>query len=148
MNRTDEQGPFDIIGDIHGCFDELVELLKKLGYKISTRPDGDTVVEPPPGRKAIFVGDFVDRGPKVPEVLRLVMGMTKNDAALCVPGNHDVKLIRALRGRNVNPTHGLAESLSQLKKESVEFRAQIVEFLDGLVSHYILAKFEERIRRI
>ena len=138
VNRTDEQGPFDIIGDIHGCFDELVELLKKLGYKISTRPDGDTVVEPPPGRKAIFVGDFVDRGPKVPEVLRLVMGMTKNDAALCVPGNHDVKLIRALRGRNVNPTHGLAESLSQLKKESVEFRAQIVEFLDGLVSHYIL----------
>ena len=138
VNRTDEQGPFDIIGDIHGCFDELVELLKKLGYKISTRPDGDTVVEPLQDRKAIFVGDFVDRGPKVPEVLRLVMGMTKNGAALCVPGNHDVKLIRALRGRNVNPTHGLAESLSQLEKESVEFRAEIVEFLDGLVSHYVL----------
>ncbi len=137
-NRTDEQGPFDIIGDIHGCFDELVELLEELGYKVSIQPDGDTVVEPPQGRKAVFVGDFVDRGPKVPEVLRLVMGMQKTDTALCVPGNHDVKLIRVLRGKNVNPTHGLAESLSQLERESVEFKAQIVEFLDGLVSHCVL----------
>ncbi|RKU21346.1 polynucleotide kinase-phosphatase [Candidatus Poribacteria bacterium] len=138
VNRTSEQGPFDIIGDIHGCFDELVELLKELGYKVSIQPDGDTLVEPPQGRKAIFVGDFVDRGPKVPEVLRLVMGMQKSDMALCIPGNHDVKLVRALRGRNVKLTHGLAESLSQLEKESVEFKAQIVEFLDGLVSHYVL----------
>ena len=137
-NRTDEQGPFDIIGDIHGCFDELVELLEELGYKVSIQPDGDTVVEPPQGRKAVFVGDFVDRGPKVPEVLRLVMGMQKTDTALCVPGNHDVKLVRALRGKNVNPTHGLAESLSQLERELVEFKAQIVEFLDGLVSHCVL----------
>ena len=138
VNRTSEQGPFDIIGDVHGCFDELVELLKELGYKVSTQPDGDTIVEPPQGRKAIFVGDFVDRGPKVTEVLRLVMRMQKTNAALCVPGNHDLKLVRALRGRNVNLTHGLAESLSQLEKESVEFKTQIVEFLDGLVSHYVL----------
>ena len=137
-NRTDEQGPFDIIGDIHGCFDELVELLKELGYKISTQPNGETVVEPPQSRKAIFVGDFVDRGPKVAEVLRLVMGMQKTGAALCVPGNHDVKLVRALRGKNVNPTHGLADSLSQLEKTSTEFKTQITEFLDGLVSHYVL----------
>ena len=137
-NRTDEQGPFDIIGDVHGCFDELVELLKELGYEISTQPDGEIVVEPPQGRKAIFVGDFVDRGPKVAEVLRLVMGMQKTGAALCVPGNHDVKLVRALQGRNVNPTHGLAESLSQLEEESAEFKTQITEFLNGLVSHYVL----------
>ena len=137
-NRTDEQGPFDIIGDIHGCFDELVELLKKLGYEVSTQPDGETVVEPPQGRKAIFVGDFVDRGPKVAEVLRLVMGMQKAGTALCVPGNHDIKLVRALRGKNVNPTHGLAESLSQLEEESAEFKTQITEFLNGLVSHYVL----------
>ena len=137
-NRTDEQGPFDIIGDVHGCFDELVELLKELGYEISTQPDGEIVVEPPQGRKAIFVGDFVDRGPKVAEVLRLVMGMQKTGAAICVPGNHDVKLVRALQGRNVNPTHGLAESLSQLEKESAEFKTQITEFLNGLVSHYVL----------
>ena len=137
-NRTDEQGPFDIIGDIHGCFDELVELFKALGYTISTQPDGNTVVEPPQGRKAVFVGDFVDRGPKVTEVLRLVMQMQKADAAICVPGNHDVKLVRALRGRNVKPTHGLAESLAQLEQESTEFKTQVAEFLDSLVSHYVL----------
>ena len=76
--------------------------------------------------------------PKVAEVLRLVMGMQKTGAALCVPGNHDVKLVRALQGRNVNPTHGLAESLSQLEEESAEFKTQITEFLNGLVSHYVL----------
>ena len=139
VNRTDEHGPFDIIGDIHGCFDELVELLEELGYEISTRsPDGETVVEPPQGRKAIFVGDYVDRGPKVPEVLRLVMRMQKTGAAICVPGNHDIKLVRALRGRNVKPTHGLAESLLQLEKESTRFKTEIAEFLDDLVSHYVL----------
>ena len=138
VNRTDEQGPFDIIGDIHGCFDELVELLKALGYTISTQPNGNTLVEPPHGRKAVFVGDFVDRGPKVTEVLRLVMQMQNADTAICVPGNHDLKLVRALRGKNVNPTHGLAESLAQLEKEPVEFKTQIAEFLESLVSHYVL----------
>ena len=137
-NRTNEQGPFDIVGDIHGCFDELVELLKELGYEISTQPEGETIVKPPEGRKAIFVGDFVDRGPKVPEVLRLVMAMQKADAAICVPGNHDIKLVRALHGRKVSPTHGLAETLSQLEKASTEFKTQIAEFIDGLVSHYVL----------
>ena len=137
-NRTDEQGPFDIIGDIHGCFDELIELLQKLGYKISTQPDGNITVEPPEGRKAVFVGDYVDRGPKVAEVLRLIMRMHETGAAICVPGNHDVKLVRALRGRNVKRTHGLAESLAQLTEASTEFKTQIAEFLDGLVSHYVL----------
>ncbi len=137
-NRTNEHGPFDIIGDIHGCFDELVQLLKELDYEISTQSDGETIVAPPQGRKAIFVGDFVDRGPKVAEVLRLVMGMQKTGAAICVPGNHDVKLVRALRGKNVNPTHGLAESLSQLEKTSTAFKTQVAEFLDGLVSHCVL----------
>lgn len=137
-NRTDEPGPFDIIGDIHGCFDELVELLQKLGYQISTQSNGDLTVEPPQSRKAVFVGDYVDRGPKVPEVLRLIMQMHETGAALCVPGNHDVKLVRALRGRNVKRTHGLAESLTQLEVESTEFKTHITEFLDGLVSHYVL----------
>ena len=137
-NRTDEQGPFDIIGDIHGCYDELVELLQKLGYEISTQSNGDTIVEPSQGRRAIFVGDYVDRGPKVVQVLRLIMRMHETGAALCVPGNHDVKLVRALRGKNVKPTHGLAESLAQLAQESTEFKTQVAEFLDGLVSHYVL----------
>ena len=69
-DKRGETGPFDIVGDIHGCFDELTELLETLGYAV----DGHTVT-PPDGRKAIFLGDLVDRGPKSPDVLRLVMGM-------------------------------------------------------------------------
>jgi len=135
-NRKDESGPFDIIGDIHGCYDELVELLIKLGYEVSTNGDKQPVVNAPQDRKVIFLGDYVDRGPKVVEVLRLVMEMQKCGIAHCVPGNHDVKLARALRGKNVTKTHGLAESLMQLENESDEFKSQIVEFIEGLISHY------------
>src|SRR5947199_159626 len=68
-NRRWDTGPFDIIGDVHGCIDELLELLAKLGYD-TTQID---CVAPPPGRKAVFLGDLVDRGPDSPGVLRLVM---------------------------------------------------------------------------
>ena len=137
-NRTDETGPFDIIGDVHGCFDELIALLTKLGYEISNLPEGETLIKHPQNRKVIFVGDYVDRGPKVVEVLRLVMEMRKTGIAICVPGNHDTKLARALRGKNVTKTHGLAESLAQLESESEEFKTHIAEFIEGLISHYVL----------
>lgn len=140
-NLRHERGPFDIIGDVHGCFDELVHLLRELGYCIE-HVDGQSLsgfqVTPPDGRKAVFLGDIVDRGPKIPEVLRLVMGMVHSGVALCVPGNHDIKLMRKLRGKEVQIKHGLAESLEQLESESAEFRSATCEFLDGLVSHYVL----------
>jgi protein phosphatase len=133
-NRKEDHGPFDIIGDIHGCYDELCELLQKLGYQVAA----DYTVIPPAGRKAVFVGDLVDRGPNVPAVLRLVMGMVEAGTALCVPGNHDVKLLRKLTGKNVQITHGLAESLQQLEPETPEFKQKVAEFIDDLVSHYML----------
>ncbi len=136
-NRTDDTGPFDIIGDIHGCYDELVELLGLLGYELSNLPDGGSSVKHPQGRKVIFVGDYVDRGPKVVEVLQLVMGIHKAGVGICVPGNHDVKLARALRGKNVTQTHGLAESMSQLEHASEEFKTQVAEFIEGMISHYV-----------
>jgi Calcineurin-like phosphoesterase len=85
----------------------------------------------------VFVGDLVDRGPASPDVLRLVMTMVDAGQGFCVPGNHDIKLVKALKGRDVQLTHGLAESLQQLEKESAEFRAQALKFLDDLVSHYV-----------
>src|SRR5438094_4114236 len=88
-NRKNEHGPFDIIGDVHGCFDELAELLIRLGYSAETGANG-YAVSPPAGRKAIFLGDLVDRGPKISETLRLAMRMVKAGTALCVPGSHDV----------------------------------------------------------
>ncbi len=134
---THEAGPFDLIGDVHGCFDELVILLEELDYTI-TAQDGDYRVQPPDGRKAVFVGDLVDRGPKTPDVLRLVMGMVAADNAICVPGNHDVKLQRVLRGKKAKIAHGLAESLAQLSAETPEFRDQVAEFIFTRTSHYIL----------
>jgi protein phosphatase len=132
-DKRGERGPFDIIGDVHGCADELRELLARLGYAEQAGAWGH-----PAGRRAIFLGDLVDRGPDTPGVLRIVMDMAAAGAALCVPGNHDVKLLRKLRGRDVRVAHGLAESLDQLGREPPEFVARAADFIDGLVSHYVL----------
>ncbi|MDF3033289.1 MAG: polynucleotide 3-phosphatase [Alphaproteobacteria bacterium] len=134
-NRRQERGPFDIIGDIHGCFDELHGLLLRLGYYIEKNDQYG--VTHPEGRRVIFVGDLVDRGPRTPEVLRIVMDMIESGIAFCVNGNHDEKLKRKLLGRDVKVTHGLAESLAQLELESQDFKEKITKFLDGLLSHYV-----------
>ncbi|HKR23462.1 MAG TPA: polynucleotide kinase-phosphatase [Pyrinomonadaceae bacterium] len=136
-NLKHEHGPFDIIGDIHGCFDELHALLTKLGYEIAPE-NGSYAVQHPEARKAVFLGDLVDRGPKITEVLKLVMSMTGSGTALAVPGNHDTKLMRKLRGRDVRITHGLAESLHQIEQEPPEFKDNVADFIDQLVSHYVL----------
>lgn len=136
-DKRELTGPFDIIGDIHGCYEELLLLLEKLGY-MPTQLDTGFVMLPPGGRKAIFLGDLVDRGPQSPEVLRLVMQMTAEGHALCVPGNHDTKLQRKLSGKEVQISHGLAETLEQLEDESPEFIEKVNRFLDGLISHYVL----------
>ncbi|MEU8912835.1 polynucleotide kinase-phosphatase [Streptomyces nigrescens] len=132
-------GPFDIIGDIHGCRSELETLLGRLGYALVRDALGRPVdAAHPEGRTAVFVGDLVDRGPDSPGVLRLVMGMVGAGHALCVPGNHENKLGRYLKGRKVQHTHGLAETIEQLEKEDAAFRAEVGAFLQGLVSHYVL----------
>jgi protein phosphatase len=135
VDRRDDTGPFDIIGDVHGCFEELVALLEKLGYAID-RPT--LAVSPPHGRNAIFLGDLVDRGPDALNVVRLVKGMVDAGAALCVAGNHDDRLVRKLSGREVQTTHGLLETLTQLSDEPQHSIQLIRDFLSGLVSHYVL----------
>ena len=134
----EQTGPFDVIGDIHGCRAEAELLLGELGYTVSRDADGRAIGAHHPSRRAVFVGDLVDRGPDTPGVLRLVMGMVSAGDALCVPGNHENKLLRAMRGRKVQVSHGLAESLAQLSAESEDFRAEVELFLDGLISHYVL----------
>jgi protein phosphatase len=133
-----ENGPFDVIGDVHGCRAELEQLLDKLGYAIDRDGAGRPVNASHPARRAVFVGDLVDRGPDTPGVLRLVMGMVAAGTALCVPGNHEAKLLKALRGKNVKRSHGLDASMEQLEQESEEFRARVGRFIDGLISHYVL----------
>ncbi|HEV2816746.1 MAG TPA: polynucleotide kinase-phosphatase [Allosphingosinicella sp.] len=137
VDRRDETGPFDLIGDVHGCADELEALLGVLGYRVAW--DGKSVgVTPPAGRRAIFVGDLVDRGPRSPDVLRIARHMVEAGTAMAVVGNHDDKLKRHLSGRNVRVSHGLAETIEQFAAEPPEFAAEMRAWLDSLVSHYVL----------
>ena len=136
-NRKQDHGPFDIIGDVHGCFDELTELATQLGYV--EQPGG--AWQHPEGRKLLFVGDLVDRGPKIPEVVRLVMESVQAGTALCVPGNHDMKFMRKVWGKEVQITHGLAESLAQFEAYEQQYRGfsrVAADFIHTLVSHYVL----------
>lgn len=138
-DRSDERGPFDLIGDVHGCFEELTTLLGRLGYEVGL--DGDDGLHHashPEGRRVVLLGDLVDRGPATPDVLKLAMGMHADGDAIVVPGNHDDKLKRALMGRDVTVSHGLQESLNQLADETADFRARVVDWIDGLVSHFVL----------
>jgi protein phosphatase len=141
-NKKDQVGPFDIFGDLHGCADELRALLQQLGWLRSTLPAsedpwGDECWQHPLGRRAIFLGDLVDRGPHITETLRIVRNMVTAGAAFCVAGNHDVKFMRWLRGKQVQVKHGLERSIAEVESLPPEHRGKIASFLDGLVSHYV-----------
>ena len=128
-------GPFDIIGDVHGCYEELIELLTRLKYA----PDAGGVWRHEEGRRLIFLGDLVDRGPKTVETCRLVMDAVEAGTAFCVPGNHDEKLKRALEGKDVRVSHGLQESLDQIaalpEEERTAFSSRFVAFAENLIGH-------------
>lgn len=138
-DRRADVGPFDIIGDIHGCYDELLDLLARLGYQ----RDDEAGMRHHGGRRVIFLGDLVDRGPKIVETVTLVRRMVATGQALCVPGNHDVKLTRYVQGKNVQISHGLAESIAQIEAlpddEQVAWRRDYLAFTKDLISHYVLA---------
>ncbi len=146
-DKRDDHGPFDFIGDVHGCCDELEQLLIELGYE--SRPVDEAGLgwsslsyAHPEGRKAVFVGDLVDRGPRIVDSLSLVRNMMAERNAICVPGNHDIKLLRKLRGKNIQITHGLADSLAEIEavaeEERESFTKELLAFIDGLVSHFVL----------
>jgi protein phosphatase len=102
----------DIIGDIHGCFEELQQLLHLLGYRHTSEYD---CYNHPADRKAIFLGDIVDRGPNSTAVIDLVIAMVKQNQAIYLPGNHCDKFVRYLQGNNVMINHGLENTLENLK---------------------------------
>ena len=137
-DRRADVGPFDIIGDIHGCYDELLELFAQLGYQA----DADVGMRHPDGPRADLPGrpggsrakDSRDGDARPPD--------GRGGQALCVPGNHDVKLARYLRGKKVQVSHGLAESIAQIdalpEEERASWRRDYLSFADDLVSHYVL----------
>lgn len=140
-DRRADTGPFDIIGDVHGCADELQQLLTVLGYEVAWSGEGverTVSVRADHGRKVVFVGDLVDRGPKVPDALRIAMSMVEAGTAYVVQGNHERKLGRWLEGRKVVVAHGLRNTIDQLTTEGEGFRKVLPDFLQSLRSHYWL----------
>ena len=131
------RGPFDVVGDVHGCLDELLALMQAMGYRME-RMGKEFAVTPPQGRTLAFVGDLVDRGPAAPGVLRLAMSMAGAGTALCVAGNRDSELVRVLRGGAAQVTRGMARTLDQLAAEPESFRAAALDFLHELPSHLVL----------
>lgn len=117
---------YDIIGDIHGHADELVQLLQLLGYRKSK------IVFKHPYRQAIFLGDFIDRGPKIRQVMEVVLPMVHENYALAVMGNHELNALAFhtedpnrkgsyLRERSEKNIHQHSETLRQLNPSDLEF---------------------------
>lgn len=138
-DRRDLTGPFDIIGDVHGCADELEALLARLGYHVVWSPD--LRITRDHDRTAVFVGDLVDRGPRSPDVVRIVRQMVADGTALCVKGNHENKVVKWLMGKDVKRSHGLQATVDQYEAlwatgtAPTEDRLSVKTFLDDLRSH-------------
>lgn len=134
IHEPDNHGPFDIIGDVHGCAKELESLLEKLGWQ----QDADGCYQHvDSNRMVVFVGDLVDRGPDTPKVLQIAMDLLEKKRAFWVLGNHDDKLRRWLKGNKVKLSHGIQETIDQLEAYSQEFHQKIFETLDSLPSYIV-----------
>ena len=121
----------DIIGDVHGCHDELTELLTKMGW----RKGGDENWSHPDDRFLVFVGDLTDRGPSSLGVLETVYRLIELQRALLILGNHDDKLKRWLQGRRVQIKHGLAATVSEFgdldPQNLIELRQRYLNMLEN-----------------
>jgi len=137
---------YDIIGDMHGCFDEVIALLEKLGHTVCEEEADDALTHPlgkwslshPEGRIPVFLGDIIDRGPKTPLCLAFMMDVCESGPALCVCGNHDNSLLKRLTGRPADFMFGLDETVAELAEMPKEFSERVANFLGGLASHYVL----------
>ncbi len=141
VDRREDAGPFDLIGDVHGCCEELEALLVRLGYRVDPPPAGEApfAARHPAGRRAVFLGDLTDRGPRSLDCLRLAMGMVAEGTARAVVGNHDDKLLRWLEGHDVRIGGALRRTIAEIEATSPAFRARLARFLAGLPSHLWLA---------
>ncbi len=112
-----KQNTFDIIGDVHGCYDELIALVKQLGYVPK-----DGIYVHPEGRRLISVGDVSDKGPQNVACLRFWIAQVAFGGAFWVHGNHCNKLYRYFLGNRVHLSHGLEKTVQEIEALSKEQR--------------------------
>lgn len=121
----------DIIGDIHGCYEELIELIQKLDYSFTSG-----LPIHPEGRMLAFVGDATDRGPSSLQTLQLLFKMQDANILHYCPGNHCNKLYRYTLGNRVQISHGLETTVAEIDQLSKEKRHRFVQqyrrFYDSL----------------
>ena len=125
--QTQGKQRYDLIGDVHGYADELKILLRRLGYKKRRGCFRHTT------RKAIFLGDLIDRGPQIPEALRIVRDMVQEGEALAVMGNHEYNAIRFhAKGPNGFLRRHTAKNLNQHRATLQAFAGRTAEWTDYL----------------
>ena len=138
LDKRDECGPFDIIGDVHGCLEELKALLLELGYRPAQVRSEWTH---PKGRKLIFAGDLSDRGPDTPGVIKMAMKIVRYGLGYAVMGNHDEKLLRYLLGNPVKVSGGLQKSIEQYEAlceyDRLQAQSLAKSFLEKLPPHIV-----------
>jgi len=122
--------PYDIIGDIHGCFTELEDLFGKTGYEKQ-----NSVFIHPEGRIPIFIGDITDRGPNSVKVMELVMDMVDSKRALFIPGNHCAKLARHIMGKDIKIKWGIETTLKEIESMDDSSRENLSNRFISLVEN-------------
>ncbi len=140
-DRRNLIGPFDFVGDVHGCFDELLALMRRLGYRVEAfDPGGEEPIYAahPEGRVLHFVGDLVDRGPNTKNVLRLAMGMQHQGNAMTVMGNHDDRFMRWLKGNDVQIAFGLETSITEIRACSDAFAQAVLDYLQTISFYHAI----------
>lgn len=134
----------DFIGDIHGCFEEFIEILIKLGYA----ENGEGYFIHPEGRRILSLGDVMSRGPRSLETLQFFQKHVAAGLAFMIDSNHGWKIARWLDGKNVTLTHGDENVATEFEEYEAKFgneatlllKEQIKDLLLGAKSHYILQK--------
>lgn len=134
----------DFIGDIHGCFDEFIEILSKLGYQ----ENDEGYYIHPEGRKILSLGDVVSRGPKSIETLQFFQKLVAAGHAYMIDSNHGWKIARWLDGKNVKMAHGDENVAAEFEEYERKYGSEAAEKLKGQIkellleakSHYIIRK--------
>jgi len=133
-DRTDMNGPFDIIGDVHGSHEQLIALLRELGHL----DDEGRPRRHPGGRIVVLLGDLTDRGPQNRAVLETARAI-EAAGGLVIRGNHDEKLRNWLLGKSIEIKAGLDVTVRELADTTTEWRHEMAAWIGTLEPHLMLA---------